>query len=85
MEPSKKYVVIYGVKGGREIKKNKSRDFLLIRSKKKVILYTKKGGFSGVELTVGGLEATDGRERLKMRVDSRVDDTFEKFGEEIEV
>jgi len=48
-------------------------------------LYTKKGGFSGMKLTVGGLEATDGRERLKMRVDSRVDDAFKNFGEEIEV
>ena len=58
---------------------------MLIGSKKKIILNTKKSRFSRMKLTVCRLETANGRKRLKVGVDSRVDDTFKNFGNEVKI
>ena len=51
--------MINRIKGGRQIKKYQGLNFLFIDCKKKVILDTKKGSFSGMKLPVGRLEGSD--------------------------
>jgi len=41
VKPREKYVMVNSVKCRREVKENKGRDFLLIRSEEKVILNAK--------------------------------------------
>jgi len=38
-----------------------------------------------MKFSVGRLEAANGWERLKVGINSRVDDTFKNFGDEVEV
>lgn len=58
---------------------------MLIGSKKKIILNTKKSRFSGMKLTVSRLETANGWKRLKVRVDTRVDDAFKNFRKEVKI
>ena len=48
-------------------------------------MYANEGGFSGVKLTVGRLEGTEGRKSKKMTINSGLDDTLKNFGEEVKI
>ena len=61
-ESGEKNRVVDSVKGSREVKKDKSRDLLMMGSEKEVIVYREKGSLSGVVLPKGRLGAGDSRE-----------------------
>jgi hypothetical protein len=48
-------VVVSSVEGSGKVKEYKSRDFLLITGKEKVVGDAEQCGFTGVEFTIGGL------------------------------
>lgn len=58
---------------------------MLIDSKKKIILDAEEGGFSGVKAAVGRLEGRQRGEGVEVSGNSIVDDTFDYFGNEIEI
>ena len=71
--------MINRIKGGRQIKKYQIWHFLFIDCKKKVILDTKKGSFSGMKLPVCRLEGSDWWEWLQMWWYTSMNDTLKNF------
>ena len=64
-ESGEKKMMIYGIKGRREIKKNKSRDLLLVNGEEEIVVDAKKSGLSRMELAIGRLKRGKRRKRGK--------------------
>src|SRR6267154_724975 len=84
-ESGKKNMMINSVESRREIKKNKSRDFLMINGEEEIVIDTKKSSLSGMELAIGRLKRRKRRKGVKVIDKAGVDDALENFGNEIEV
>src|SRR6267154_1438597 len=78
-------MMIYGIEGRREIKKNKSRDLLLVDGEEEIIVDAEKSSLSGMELAIGRLKRGKRRKRVEMVDKASVDDALEDFGNKIKV
>src|SRR6267154_686073 len=83
-ESGEKNMMIYGIEGRREIKKNKSRDLLLVDGEE-IIVDAEKSSLSGMELAIGRLKRGKRRKRVKMVDKASVDDALEDFGNKIKI
>ena len=57
----------------------------MVNCKKKVVLNQKKGSFSGMEFSVGGLEWGDSRKGLHMSCELRFNDSLQNLGYKIKI
>src|SRR6267154_2008591 len=84
-QSGEKNMMIYGIKGRREIKKNKSGDLLLVDEEEEIIVDAEKSSLSRMELAIGRLKRGKRRKRVKMVDKASVDDALEDFGNKIKV
>src|SRR6267154_2419385 len=84
-ESGEKNMMIYGIEGRREIKKNKSRDLLLVDGEEEIIVDAEKSSLSGMKLAIGRLKRGKRRKRVEMVDKASVDDAFKDFGNKIKV
>ena len=84
-ESGEKNMMIYGIEGRREIKKNKSRDLLLVDGEEEIIVDAEKSSLSGMKLAIGRLKRGKRRKRVKMVDKASVDDALKDFGNKIKV
>src|SRR6516225_7041123 len=74
--------MVNSVKSCRKIKKNKSRDFLLIDSSQEVTMDFKKTGLDRMVFPVGRLEYGKRREHAEVRLQADIYDFFKNFWKE---
>src|SRR6267154_520202 len=84
-ESGEKNMMIYGIKGRREIKKNKSGDLLLVDGEEEIIVDAEKSSLSGMELAIDRVKRGKRRKRVKTVDKASVDDALEDFGNKIKV
>ena len=77
--------MVYGVESSGEVQENEGRHFLLVGSKKKIILNAEKGSFGGVKWSISGLKRGERRKRVHVSRNSSVDNAFEDFGDKVQV
>src|SRR6267154_1164470 len=78
-------MMINSIEGRREIKKNKSRDFLLVNGEEEVSVDAKKSSLSGMELAISRLKRGKRRKGVEVIDKASVNDALEDFVNEIEV
>src|SRR6267154_246493 len=84
-ESGEKNMMINSIEDRREIKKNKSRDLLLVNGEEEIVVDAKKSGLSRMELAIGRLKRGKRRKRVEMVDKASVDDALENFETKIEV